>query len=51
MDLAKQSKTATSPGKEEAEAPHGGYRKGPWTEQEDLKLVGTVLLLLDDVQV
>jgi myb proto-oncogene protein len=42
----KQSKiTVTSLGKEEAGAPGaGGYRKGPWTEQEDMKLVWFVRL-------
>jgi len=44
MMKMKQSKTATSPGKEEAEAPYGGYRKGPWAEQEDMKLVWFVRL-------
>jgi len=37
--------TAASPAKEEAEVPRaGGYRKGPWTEQEDMKLVWFVRL-------
>ena len=42
-----KTKTAMSPGKEEAEAPNGGggFRKGPWTEQEDMKLVWFVRLL------
>ena len=42
-----QSKTKSSPGpgKEESEAPAGGYRKGPWTEQEDAQLLWFVRLL------
>ncbi|CAM0885612.1 unnamed protein product [Alopecurus aequalis] len=39
----KQPKT-TSPGTEEVAPGGGGYRKGPWTEQEDVKLVWFVRL-------
>jgi myb proto-oncogene protein len=39
----KQSKT-TSPEMGEVAHPGAGYRKGPWTEQEDLKLVWFVRL-------
>jgi len=42
----KQSKTSTTTlGMEEvAQQGGGGYRKGPWTEQEDVKLVWLVRL-------
>jgi len=43
--VKKAAAAAISPGKEEEEAvAPGGFRKGPWTEQEDMKLAWFVRL-------
>ncbi|VAH70387.1 unnamed protein product [Triticum turgidum subsp. durum] len=41
---ASKAKAAPSPGKEEEAVAPGGFRKGPWTEQEDMKLAWFVRL-------